>query len=109
MTEPAAHFNADDTVYVSLHRRANRTHFLRIELRSQTKPAYKSNVELDPDDYDSRAAFERKIEACGGALAEHQIVQYGDKHEPSAIAAMVLEAFQEMIAEAEAAGLNNPN
>lgn len=91
----------DDTVKVELYRRTNGTHYVRVVLRSRVRPSHKSYAILDPDNFPSRGKFERAVEIAGGALAERQALQYGDRHEPSEIARLALEAWRELLAEAE--------
>ena len=55
---------------------------VRVSLSSAMRPNLWSQLYCDPD----AANLEHKVSVMAGALAEHQCLEYGDRHDPASIA-----------------------
>lgn len=87
------------TIEVKTFKRDDGTGFITVRLWSVVKGNVISFKDLEINDIGSPRALADAAEVTGGALAEYQNEQYGDRHDPSQCAALAREAFTEMWAE----------
>ena len=91
----------DSKIEVALFRRKNNSGFLKVKLRSHMKPGLISFKDIELDSVGNKTEMARAVEIAGGALAEYQDEQYGDRHDPSDCAKLAKETFEELWAELE--------
>ncbi len=89
----------DSQIVVDVFKRLNKTHFFRVSLRSIRQPKVITRYEVDVEQYNSESEFLKLCEVAGGAIAEHQCTNYGDRHDPDECAKAAREAAAELLHE----------
>lgn len=73
-------------VTVSVYKRRDDSHFLRVTVASQVKPKHYMRANVDLDSYISETDFLKSVLVHAGAAAEKLVEQYGDTLDPDEIA-----------------------
>jgi hypothetical protein len=73
---------------------------VEVELQSNAKPGFASQLRVDADDW----KLEAKVGVSGGALAEFQNTFYEDRHDREEVAKKAMEALNDLRAAADRAG-----
>lgn len=73
-------------VTVSVYKRRNETHFVRVTVASKIKPKHYMRANVDLDRYINESDFLKSVLVHAGAAAEKLVEQYGDTLDPDEIA-----------------------
>ena len=74
------------------------TYYLELRVRSRVRPGLKKLGIVELSNQPSRD-IKRQIAFCAATMAEELGTQYGDNLDPSAVAGVALEAFDELMSE----------
>lgn len=86
-----------ENIEVCLMQKPDTSYFIRVRLRSQARFGLISTLDYATGKRLSYEELSGPISVIGGALAEYQIEQYGDLHEPEECALVAMEALRELL------------
>lgn len=86
-------------VTVSVYKRKDGTHFLRVMVASVIKPTLRNRYHTDLDRYTNEMDFLKAVMIGAGAAAEQLCERYGDPLDPDEIAGEAVKAAQKCLRE----------
>ena len=91
----------DSPVTVSVYKRRDNTHFLRVAVASKIKPGHYNRYNVDLDRYINEGDFLKAVLIGAGAAAEDFCERYGDTLDPEEIAKEAASAARRCLREIE--------